>query len=45
MRIDHELHEQFPGLGEVFVQPASRKDREVAASGSRSATAGAMAEE
>ena len=29
MRIDHDLHERFPGLGEVFVQPASRKDREL----------------
>lgn len=26
-RIDSELHERFPMLGEVFVQPASRKDR------------------
>ncbi len=29
VRIDNELHEKFPMLGEVFVQPASRKDRDL----------------
>jgi cation diffusion facilitator family transporter len=27
MRLDNELHEKWPGLGEVFIQPASRMDK------------------